>query len=111
MGETKATRATKANVHSDGFTSALTTFGTIEKGKILMFETHTDRVLGEGADSCFECKDLTTGRQKALKTYSIKDEKKKASILRELHALRATPGHRKIVRYERIIESESTIFV
>ena len=88
------------------------TFGTIEDGKLLLFETSKSQKIGEGRDSAYRCKELETGEQFALKMYTMSNPRQRRAILHDLYAQRLEVGkHPRIVGYERVIESETTIFV
>ena len=88
------------------------TFGTIDNGKLLLFETSKNQKIGEGRDSAYRCKELETGEEFALKMYTMGNLRQRRSILHDLYAHRLQVGkHPRIVSYERVIESETTIFV
>ena len=88
------------------------TFGTIDNGKLLLFETSKNQKIGEGRDSAYRCKELETGEEFALKMYTMANLRQRRSILHDLYAHRLQVGkHPRIVSYERVIESETTIFV
>lgn len=88
------------------------TFGTIEDGKLLLFETSTRHKIGEGRDSAYRCKELETGEEFALKMYTMSNPSQRRSIMHDLYAHRVLLGkHPRIVSYKRVIESETTIFV
>ena len=88
------------------------TFGTIEEGKLLLFETSKRQKIGEGRDCAYRCKELETGEQFALKMYTMGNPRQRRAILHDLYAHRLQVGkHPRIVSYERVIESETTIFV
>lgn len=95
-----------------GFALDSITFGTIEDGHLHLFETSTSWKLGEGRDCAFKCKDIDRGTEWALKMYKIENPEQRQSIQHDLFAYRSQVGqHERIVSYERVIESESTIFV
>ncbi|CAE8594952.1 unnamed protein product, partial [Polarella glacialis] len=97
---------------SIGFSTDSITFGTIENGHLLLFETSSSRKLGEGRDCAYRCQDLESGRELALKMYKITNPDQRRAIFHDLYAQRSQVGkHERIVSYERVIESESTIFV
>lgn len=95
-----------------GFSAENITFGTIEDGQLLMYETSASRRLGEGRDGAYRCTDLNTGQEKALKMYKISSQQQRNAIFNDLFAHRSKVAtHPRIVNYERVIESENTIFV
>ncbi|CAE7268705.1 Dclk3 [Symbiodinium sp. CCMP2456] len=97
---------------SVGFSLDTITFGTIDNGKLLLFETSKNQKIGEGRDSAYRCKELETGEEFALKMYTMGNLRQRRSILHDLYAHRLQVGrHPRIVSYERVIESETTIFV
>merc|ERR1719203_991417 len=89
-----------------GFSVDNISFGTIENGQLLMYETSASRRLGEGRDGAYRCTCLTTGDEKALKMYKISNPSQRAAILNDLcaHSTEAA-AHPRIVHYERVIES------
>jgi len=119
-GEFNSLGAQKGFCHvnrSIGFCMDSITFGTIENDKqgnpqLLMYETSDSRKLGEGRDCAYRCTDLTSGRELALKKYKISSQSQRHTIYNDLYAHLSQVGkHPRIVSYERVIESESTIFV
>ncbi|CAJ1377876.1 unnamed protein product [Effrenium voratum] len=99
----------KSNV---GFCLDTITFGTIDKGKLLLFETSTKKKIGEGRDCAYRCKELETGEEFALKMYTMSNPSQRRAIMHDLYAHKLQIGkHPRIVSYERVIESETTIFV
>lgn len=97
---------------SKGFSMDKITFGTIDNNVLHMFETSRRDKIGEGRDCAFRCTDLSSGMQFALKVYEFKDKHQRTSIQNDLCAYRTKVGaHPRIVSYERVIESESMIFV
>jgi len=96
----------------DGFSMDVITFGTIEDGELLMYETARSRKIGEGVDGAYKCTDLSTGEEYALKMYPIQSHARGAAILNDLRAHRSQVGkHPNVVNYLRVIESENAIFV
>lgn len=95
-----------------GFCLDTITFGTIEDGKLLLFETSTRHKIGEGRDCAYRCKELETGEEFALKMYTMSNPSQRRSIMHDLYAQRLKLGkHPRIVSYKRVIESETNIFV
>jgi len=95
-----------------GFCLDTITFGTIEEGKLLLFETSTRHKIGEGRDCAYRCKELETGEEFALKMYTMSNPSQRRSIMHDLYAQRLLLGkHPRIVSYKRVIESETNIFV
>eukprot|EP00440_Ansanella_granifera_P024472 gb/GFBE01026577.1/.p1 GENE.gb/GFBE01026577.1/~~gb/GFBE01026577.1/.p1 ORF type:complete len:595 (+),score=144.50 gb/GFBE01026577.1/:1-1785(+) len=95
-----------------GFCMDTITFGTIENGKLLLFETSTRNKIGEGRDCAYRCKEVETGEEFALKMYTMSNPTQRRSIFHDLYAHQSQVGkHPQIVSYERVIESENTIFV
>lgn len=94
------------------FSKDTITFGTIEDGKLLLFETSTRHKIGEGRDCAYRCKELETGEEFALKMYTMSNPSQRRSIMHDLYAQRLKLGkHPRIVSYKRVIESETNIFV
>merc|ERR1719277_1831585 len=75
-----------------GFSMDSITFGTIENGQLLMFETGHSRKIGEGRDCAYICEDLSSGRKLALKMYKITDMAQRRSIHHDLYANRELVG-------------------
>mmetsp|Transcript_72944 Transcript_72944/g.152280 ORF Transcript_72944/g.152280 Transcript_72944/m.152280 type:complete len:661 (-) Transcript_72944:334-2316(-) len=97
---------------SRGFSLDKITFGTIDNNELCMFETSRRDKIGEGKDCAFRAVDLSNDRELALKMYNINSKEQRASIQNDLSAHRTKVGdHPHIVSYERVIESETTIFV
>eukprot|EP00933_Yihiella_yeosuensis_P076114 TRINITY_DN85736_c0_g1_i1.p1 TRINITY_DN85736_c0_g1~~TRINITY_DN85736_c0_g1_i1.p1 ORF type:complete len:333 (-),score=47.23 TRINITY_DN85736_c0_g1_i1:33-1007(-) len=95
-----------------GFLVDTITFGTIENGKLLLFETASSKKLGDGRDSAYLAKEIETGNEYAMKMYMITDPAKRRTIFADLYAHQSQVGkHPRIVGYERVIESEKQIFV
>uniref|UniRef100_A0A7S4RB94 Protein kinase domain-containing protein n=1 Tax=Alexandrium monilatum TaxID=311494 RepID=A0A7S4RB94_9DINO len=100
-----------------GFHMDCITFGTLESdaqghSHLRLYETSNSRKLGEGRDCAYRCTEMTSGVEYALKMYTINKKEQRIAIRHDLYAHLSQVGkHPRIVSYERVIESESTIFV
>jgi hypothetical protein len=97
---------------SMGFSMDTITFGTIDSGQLLMYETSMSKKIGDGRDCAYKCRCLSSDIEYCCKMYQIKDQEQRRSIHNDLFAQQEQVGkHPRIVSYERVIESENTIFV
>lgn len=117
FGELGAQKGFSSVQRSIGFSMDNITFGTIDqdprgKGGLCLYETSSARKLGEGRDCAYRCTEMTSGTEFALKMYKISNKEQRKAIHHDLYAHLSQVGkHPRIVSYERVIESENTIFV
>merc|ERR1711957_1114636 len=94
------------------FATSVITFGTVENGQVIMYETDQKKKLGEGADCAYKAKNLQSGEEYALKLYTLRNQSQRRQIQNDLAAYRTKVGtHKRVVGYERVIEAQDHIFV
>jgi len=93
-----------------GFSTRRELFGFPTKDDVALFEL--GEKLGDGMDGTWKCADVVTGETWVCKKYPLGEFVDHSyEILSDLHAKQVVGAHPNIVRYQHVIETDSTIYV
>lgn len=99
-----------------GFAVDKLTFGTIDLDGLYEVDRETDG-LADGHSGVYACRHVTTGERFCVKIHNIdmycgqEDNWSRRMIINDLHAKARLPAHPRLIRYERVIETRSQVFV
>lgn len=112
QGRQQFEKAQQGFCDSPSFSVSTVTFGTFERGQMMLYEASKKDCIGEGRDCAYRAREVMTDKKFALKVYDIANPKQKAAIHNDLNSYSSKAvDHRSIVRYERVIETKTQIYV